>query len=74
MFSPFVLPEGLVGTVLVLPVDVHEVQDIVTAGCLEDLGDVRVLAGLIAVLVEGAIAVVRPVSSVNYRGLIHKKI
>lgn len=57
---PFVLPEGLVISVLILPVYLHEVEDIIAVGLLQDTGDIVVLARLVAVLGVRAIAVVRP--------------
>ena len=60
MLAPFVLPERFVIGPLVFPVDVHVIEEIIAVASLENLRDVGVLAGLIAVLTISAVAVVWP--------------
>ena len=60
MLAPFVLPEGFVVAALAFPVDVHVREEVVGAVVLQDLSDVCVLAGLVAVLIVGAIAAIGP--------------
>lgn len=54
------LPEGLVTTCLVLPILLHEVQDIVGISGLENTRDVLVLAAFVAVLSVASITIVWP--------------
>ena len=60
MLAPLVFPEALIRAILVFPVNVHVVEYVGATRCLQNLGDVGVLSGLIAVLVIRAIAVIRP--------------
>lgn len=61
MFAPLMLPEALVVTSVVFPVDAHVIEDVVAVIGLEDLSDVCILAGFIAIRVVGSIAVIGPV-------------
>lgn len=61
VFTPFVLPKGFVGAVGVFPVRVHVGEQVSGGEGVEDLGDVGVLAGWVAVGLVGAVAVVGPV-------------
>lgn len=58
---PLVLPEALVVTTFIFPVDVHIGEKISLAVRLQDLGNIRELAGRVAKLVIGSITVVRPI-------------
>ena len=60
VLAPLVLPEGLVVALVVLPVLLHDLEGLVGAGGLQDLGDVGVGAARVAVGFVGAVAVVRP--------------
>ena len=60
VLAKLMLPEALCCSGVGRPVDVHVVQKILPAECLQDLGDVGVLARLVAVLCVRAIAVVGP--------------
>ena len=60
VFAPLVLPEGLVGALVVFPVDGHVVQEVVAVKVGEDLRYVGVLAGGVAELLVGAVAFVGP--------------
>ncbi len=60
MLAPLVLPEGLVVAAVVFPVRVHVGEEVVAVEGFEDRSDVGVLAGLVAVLGVGAVAVVWP--------------
>ena len=61
VFTPLVLPEGLVIATLIFPIGFHIGEEGVGIVGLEDGANVCVLAGFVAVLVVSAIAVVRPV-------------
>ena len=54
------LAEGLVVACFILPVDVHVVKQVLLAKRRQDVRDVGVGAVLIAVLLIGAVAVIRP--------------
>lgn len=69
MFAPLVLPEALVVAGVVFPVDAHVVEDVVAVVRFEDLGDVFVLAILVAVGVVGSVAVIWPVRCVSRWGI-----
>lgn len=60
MLVPLVLPEALVITLVVLPVGLHVGQQLGPALRLEDLDDIRILAGRITELLVRAVTVVRP--------------
>ena len=60
MLVPFMLPEGLVVAVIVLPVGVHIGQELVTALLLENGGDVGELSRRVAELLVAAVTVVGP--------------
>lgn len=59
MLTPLVLPEGLVGAVVVWPVCVHVAEQF-RVRLLNDGGDVGVLPALVTKLLVCAIAVIRP--------------
>jgi len=59
VLAPFVLPEGLVVTLVVLPVGLHVAQELGAAGRLQNLGDVGVGSSVVAIGFVCAIAVVR---------------
>lgn len=59
MLAPLVLPEYLVTAVIRYPVGVHVVEQILAVEGLQDGGNVRVGAAVIAVGLIGAVAVVR---------------
>lgn len=61
VFAPLVFPEGFVVAAVVFPVHLHVVQEVVAVEGFEDLGDVFVLPGFVAVLLVGAVAFVGPV-------------
>lgn len=60
MLRPLVLPEGLVITLVVFPVCVHVGEKVGSSSSRQNRGDVGVSSRVVTVLVEGAIAVVRP--------------
>lgn len=60
MLVPFVLPEGLVIAIIVLPVCVHVGQELVPALLLEDGGDVGELSRGVAEFLVCAITIVGP--------------
>lgn len=59
MLAPLVFPEHLVRAVIGDPVGVHVVEQTLPVEGLQDGGDVRVGATVIAVGLIGAVAVVR---------------
>lgn len=69
MFAPLVLPETLVVAGVVFPVGAHVIEDVVAVVSFEDLGDVFVLAALVAVRVVGSVAVIGPVWWVSRWGI-----
>lgn len=60
MLAPFVLPERLGRAVVADPVFLHVAQRARSTTILEDLRDVGVFAGAIAVGIVGTIAVIGP--------------
>lgn len=60
VLAPFVLPEGFIIAGVVLPVFLHVFEQAVGVVRLQDLRYVLVLAGFVAVLVVGTVAVVGP--------------
>ena len=60
MLAPLVFPEALICAILVLPVDIHILEYVLAARCLQNLRDVGVLPRFIAVLIVGAVAMVGP--------------
>ena len=60
MLSPLVVPEGLVVTLVVLPVGGHVGEEVGCAEGVEDGADVGVGARRVSVRVIGAVTAVRP--------------
>lgn len=60
VLSPLMLPEGLTIAINVDPILLHIGEKIGTVLSFQDIGDISVGAGIIAVGLVGAIAVIRP--------------
>lgn len=58
MFVPLMRPEALIIPLIILPVNIHVVEQLLRRVLSEDRADVGVLARGVAELVEGAVAVV----------------
>ena len=65
---PLMAPEGLIISLVILPVLVHIGQQLGTVLPLEDIRDIRVLTALVAVGLVGAVAVIGPSIAVRKRG------
>lgn len=61
MLAPFVLPEGLVVPMIILPEDMHEIEHR-AADIGEDVCDVLVISAVITICLVTAVALVRPES------------
>jgi len=60
MGGPFVIPEFFIGSIVVNPELIHEIQCGGSPIVSQQGADVSVIAGWITVLAEGPVAVVRP--------------
>ena len=71
VLAPFVLPEGLVITLVILPVSVHVVQGVISTEGLQNVSDVGVSPAAVTLSWVAAIAVVGP-EAVNGPGVFSK--
>ena len=60
MLVPFMFPKGLIMPVIILPIDVHEIEQVCPALGLKNLRDICVCSIFIAELYKRPIAVVWP--------------
>ena len=72
VLAPLVFPEAFVGAILIFPEDVHVIEHVGAARGLQDLGDVGVLPGFVAVFIVGAVAVVWPEREKRVRKMLRR--